>query len=306
MTKRNLTLGNASGKLGSVVYMRRRGQQIARILVPAPKDPKSQRQGVTRAHFANYVNLWRLLSPYIGVTWRGVSRYGTAANAFFKMNVGRMPAISKSMSRDGYAYPNLGLVTYGNLPVSWRYASATASVATAPNERATAIAWLGNALDASVSSWGQISTALIKANEGLREGDIVHFLVFAFIQDLDDPTYVPVGAQPRLVYYSAPLDENDDALVEDKFPLLQFSKLPAVSNYQQLAVSGSSSFYNTLTESEFYYVSLASWVERPNAVGSSRFTRSSFVFDRDTEDVLRGSSGYSYISIEYGDTFRSI
>lgn len=306
MTKRNLTLGNASGKLGSVVYMRRRGQQVARVLIPSPRDPKSQRQGVARAHFANYVNLWRLLSPYIGVTWRGVSRYGTAANAFYKMNVGRMPAISKSMSRDGYAFPNLGLVTYGTLSASWRYEHAVAQVATAPNERANALAWLGNVQGSSVSKWGDVSAALIKANPGLQEGDVVHFLMMAYILDPDEPIYLPSGAQPRLVHYSAVLDLSDEEFVEDALPLLQFSLLPAVANYQQMAVSGSSSFYNTLTDSEFYFVTLASWVERPRSAGFSRYTRSSFVFGFDDDDLLRGSAGYSPISIQYGNTFRNV
>ena len=306
MTKRNLTLGNASGKLGDVVYMRRRGQQVERILVPSPRDPKSQRQGVARAHFANYVNLWRLLSPYMGVTWRGVSRYGTAANAFFKMNVGRIPAISKSMSRDGYAFPNLGLVTYGTMPISWRYESAIASVETAPAGRAQALAWLGNVLGGAVAKWSDVSEALLKANQGLREGDVVHFLMMAYILDPDEPIYLPSGAQPRIVHYSAPIDTSDERLVEDIFPLLQFSLLPAVANYQQMAVSGSNSFYRTLTDSEFYFVSLASWVERSTAVGFTRYTRSSFVFGADDGDLLRGSAGYSPISIQYGDTFRNV
>lgn len=306
MTKRNLTLGNASGKLGSVVYMRRRGQQVARVLIPSPRDPKSERQGVARAHFANYVNLWRLLSPYIGETWRGVSRYGTAANAFFKMNVGRMPAISKSMSRDGYAYPNMGLVTYGNLSASWRYEARVVEVATAPAGRGDGLAWLGNAFGASVYKWGDVSAALIQANTGLREGDIVHFLMMAYILDPDEPLVTPIGAQPRLVHYSAPLEVSNEELVEDKFPLLQFSLLTAVANYQQMAVSGSNSFYSTLTDSEFYGVSLASWVERPSALGFSRYTRSSFVQHLNNSDYLLASSGYNFVSKPYGDTFRNV
>lgn len=306
MTKRNLTLGNASGKLGSVVYMRRRGQQVARILVPSPRDPKSERQGVARAHFANYVNLWRLLGTYVFKSWQGVSRYGTRANAFYKMNVGRMPAISKSMSRSGYAYPNLGLLTYGNLPVSYRYEYATTEVVGAPDGLAPALAWSGNALGSSVSTWGDVSAALIKANEGLREGDEVHFLMMLYTLDFDFSGDVPAQNNPYIVHYSGVLDLSAEDYVEDEFFLLRFTMLPAVANFQQIAFSPSPSLYSALGEYYGTDVALASWVERPTEKGSARFTRSSFVMSGDNANMLRAFSAFSPASRAYGDTFRDV
>lgn len=306
MTKRNLTLGNASGKLGSVVYMRRRGQQIARVLVPSPRDPKSERQGVARAHFANYVNLWRLLGTYIFESWIGVSRYGTRANAFYKMNVGRMPAISKSMSRSGYAYPNLGLLTYGNLPISYRYEYAATEVVGAPNDQAPALAWSGNALGSSVSTWGDVSAALIKANEGLREGDEVHFLMMLYTLDFDYSGDVPAQKNPYIVHYAANLDLSSDEYVEDMFFLLRFTMLPAVANFQQIAFSPSPSLYSALGEYYGTDIALASWVVRASEKGSARFTRSSFVMGSDNTNMLKAFSGFSPASRAYGDTFRDI
>lgn len=306
MTKRNLTLGNASGKLGSVVYMRRRGQQVARVLVPSPRDPKSERQGVARAHFANYVNLWRLVGNYVWQSWNGVSRYGTRANAFYKMNVGRMPAISKSMSRSGYAYPNLGLLTYGNLPVSYQYESARVEVATAPGGYSPALAWSGNALGSSASTWGNVSAALIKANNGLREGDVVHFMVMLYTLDFDYSGEVPAKNNPYIVHYSSELDLSSTVQMEDEFFLLQFSMLPAVANFQQLAFSPSSSLYSALGEYYGTDVALASWVERRNEKGSARFTRSSFVMGGDNATMLRAFSAFSPASRAYGNTFRNV
>lgn len=306
MTKRNLTLGNASGKLGSVVYMRRRGQQVARVLIPSPRDPKSERQGVARAHFANYVNLWRLVGSYVWQTWSGVSRYGTRANAFYKMNVGRMPAISKSMSRSGYAYPNLGLLTYGNLPVSYQYESARVEVATAPDGYSAALAWSGNALGSSAATWGDVSAALIKANNGLREGDVVHFMVMLYTLDFDYSGDVPAENNPYIVHYSSELDLSSTEQMEDEFFLLQFRMLPAVANFQQLAFSPSSSLYSALGEYYGTDVALASWVERSTEKGSARFTRSSFVMGGDNATMLRAFSAFSPASRAYGNTFRNV
>lgn len=306
MTKRNLTLGNASGKLGSVVYMRRRGQQVARVLIPTPRDPKSERQGVARAHFANYVNLWRLVGNYVWQTWNGVSRYGTRANAFYKMNVGRMPAISKSMSRSGYAYPNLGLLTYGNLPISYQYESARMEVATAPDGYSNALAWSGNAFGSSAATWGDVSAALIKANNGLREGDVVHFLVMLYTLDFDFSGDVPAENNPYIVHYSSELDLSSTEQMEDEFFLLQFRMLPAVANFQQIAFSPSSSLYSAMAESYGTDVALASWVERPTEKGSARFTRSSFVMGGDNANMLRAFSSFSPASRAYGDTFRNV
>lgn len=306
MTKRNLTLGNASGKLGSVVYMRRNGQQIARVLVPSPRDPKSERQGVARAHFANYVNLWRLVGNYVWRSWNGVSRHGTRANAFYKMNVGRMPAISKSMSRSGYAYPNLGVLTYGNLPISYRYEAATAAVATAPDGQAPALAWTGNALGSSVSRWKDVSAALIQANEGLQEGDQVHFLAFVYTLDFDASDDIPADKNPYVVHYSAVIDLSDDEYVEDAFSFLQFSLLPAVANYQQLAVTLSSSFYSSLSQFFGVDVAWASWVYRSTEKGAVRFTRSSFVMGAENASILRNFAGFTSLSRAYGNTFRNV
>lgn len=306
MTKRNLTLGNASGKLGSVVYMRRRGQQIARVLVPSPRDPKSERQGVARAHFANYVNLWRLLGTSVFESWIGVSRYGTRANAFYKMNVGRMPAISKSMSRSGYAYPNLGLLTYGNLPVSYRYEYATIDVVGAPDDKSPALAWSGNAFGGSAATWGDVSAALIKANEGLRQGDVIHFMVMLYTLDFDYSGDVPAEHNPYIVHDSAALDLSSTEQMEDMFYFLKFKMLPAVANFQQLAFSPSTSLYTALSEYYGTDVALASWVERPSEKGSARFTRSSFVMSSDNRNMLRAFSAFSPGSRAYGDTFRNI
>ena len=306
MTKRNLTLGNASGKLGSVVYMRRRGQQVARVLIPSPRDPKSERQGVARAHFANYVNLWRLVGNYVWRSWSGVSRYGTRANAFYKMNVGRMPAISKPMSRSGYAYPNLGLVTYGNLPITYRYEHATAAVATAPNGQASALAWSGNAIGSSASTWGDVSAALIKANEGLRDGDVVHFMIMLYTLDFDYSGDIPADHSPYIIHYSSELDVSDEEYVEDMFFFLQFSILQKAVNVQQIAFSASPAVYTALGEYYGTDVALASWVERPSEKGSARYTRSSFVMSGDNANMLSAFSGFSPASRAYGNTFRNL
>ena len=305
MARRNLSLGTAAGRIGDHVYFRRRGQQIIRVRVPAPVDRRSQRQGVVRAIFANGKNLWSLLRPFVEPSWRGYSRYGNAGNAFAHANRGQMPTASSTMSRDGYAYPCTGLITNGSLPVYWQYTEESLPNIVKPNSNIISMLFLGNAVEDNVETWGALSKALIAASSGAREGDIVHFLLYAYSYDEDWTPYGALEVQPSVVHYSRVLDTGDEGYVADLFPLLSFgTRLVEVPYYQlYVQVTGLDLIYGDLGIPVGW--ALASYLERPSLSSKAAFTKSKFVMPTTERSYIRASSVYGNVSQQYGGTFVS-
>lgn len=303
MARRNLSLGTASGRIGDHVYFRRRGQQIIRVRVPAPADRRSQRQGVVRAIFANGKNLWSILRPFVEASWRGYSRFGSAGNAFARANRGQMPAASLIMSRDGYAFPCTGLVTNGSLPVSWQYRSEVLQAIDGSEGYLQSLLFLGNAGTYDVETWGGLSRAVISASQGVREGDVLHFLLYVFSYNED---WSPAGALnqiPSVVHYSRALDVASEDNVEDLFPLLRFDTRLVVAPFYQLyvQVTGLDEIY----EPTDYNIgwALTSFIERPGLSSKAAFTKSKFVMPADIRTFINASSVYGNVAREYGDTF---
>lgn len=303
MARRNLSLGTAAGRIGDHVYFRRRGQQVIRVRVPAPIDRRSQRQGVVRAVFANSTNLWTLLRPFVEPSWRGYSRFGNAGNAFSHANRGQMPTASATMSRDGYAYPCTGLITNGSLPVSWQYRTELLQAIDGTGQYVPSMLFVGNAGTSNVETWGGLSSAIISASQGAREGDVLHFLLYVYSYDNE---WSPAGALnqvPTVIHYSRVLDVSDEGYVADLFPLLRFdTKLVEVPYYQlYIQVAG----LDVIFEPTDYNVgwALSSYLERPGLASSAAFTRSKFVMPTDERAFINASSVYGNISQQYGNTF---
>lgn len=303
MTKRNLTLGSASGKLGSVVYMRRRGQQIARLLVSSPHDPRTISQCAQRACFANYVALWRSLSAFVGDTWRGVSRYGSPQNAFYVHNRSLMPPIPRSWSRVGAAVPSSGLVTYGALPVTLPYewydgegisggepfqgVYLPTSDGTSTIEDATDLIRLFNQCGAAV-----------------REGDIVHIIGMLYYNKLghDDIADGP-NRQPIILHNSMKLDLSMPTDVSASLPDFVFSTGKYVAGQRKKVIRLAGNYYTSAESREAVWDAIAIYFERPSNPPHSRFSRSRFAIHGAWEDLLKtwsvGGSSYEHVARTY-------
>ena len=72
MAKHNLFLGQARGKVGSVVFSRLNGVQIARAYNPSPKNPKSWAQATQRAAFASISQYYKVFRNLIEQGQQGI------------------------------------------------------------------------------------------------------------------------------------------------------------------------------------------------------------------------------------------
>lgn len=307
MTKRNLTLGTASGKLGSVVYFRRRGQQIARVLVSQVNDKKTIDQCYVRGRFANYVNLWRLLRPYIADSWSGVSRYGSPENAFYRHNRGLIPVCSAQMSREGYAFPNFGLVTYGSLPVSLNLDYDLYPPAGGGNNQIAA--WLTNVESAgSLSTIADLSSALISSNIGIQSGDMLHVLAYMYSFDpIDFAPSFALKAPPSVVHYSVRISTTHLGTLSEAMHAIDWKIGVDSSGRQIIGAWPNRAFFNEDYEDEQRGCFFTMFVERPGNPRYNRYSRSRFVMQQVERFYLYPMAvGAGNVGRAYAVTWRTI
>lgn len=306
MTKRNLTLGSASGKLGSVVYMRRRGQQIARLLVSSPHDPRTISQCAQRACFANYVALWRSLAAFVGVTWRGVSRYGSPQNAFYVHNRSLMPPIPRSWSRVGAPVPSNGLVTYGSLPIILPYEWYDGESIT-DDESLQGVYLPTSSGGAPPSDAEDLISLLQQCGAAVREGDIVHIIGIIYYSKLgqneieDGP-----NRQPIVLHNSMKLDLSVPTDVGYALPDFRFSTGLYAGQQQKTLIRLADNYYAAEASREVVFDAIAIYFERPSNPPHSRFSRSRFAINGAWADrIALWSAGGQYYE-QVAQTYQNI
>lgn len=306
MTKRNLTLGTASGKLGSVVYFRRRGQQIARVLVSSINDRKSLAQCEQRARFANSVALWRLLRPYVGVSWRGVSRYGSPENAFYHHNRGLMPTCSKNMSRSGYAFPSLGIISYGSLSVDVPLI-ARQVVGTGTYTGIFPFSILTQFIPTQPTDAATLFNIFKRSSQGIDDSDVIHILAMAY-GATDSPSQAIAAAEqyaPK-VYHVAFGSSTPSLSLSVLAPWLKCGPAATADNVAALGLGLEAAWLPQEPDAGFIDYVFALFVERPNNPSYARFSRSRFIGNSTIIDTLNNLCKSSYLSGMFADTFRNV
>ena len=299
MAKHNIVFGTLSGKIGNVVFFRRIGRQVERALVPAPADPRTLPQGVVRARFANAKNLWRDLLPFVGNAWRGVSRYGYGGNAFSHHNVGNMPTCSLAMSRDGNYFPNLGVVTFGGLPLN-----VNAQLTNYEQHVYTTNLLVPATTKRQVS---QVAQELVNENTMLRQGDVLHIL--GIVYSATDAVLSPSSSNDfpsQIVGAAIPLNFEDERSLSVVAPNFTFAATSISEEVSSLAIT-----FNFPSPADGYGVdqlgyALCIFVERPSAPQSSRYTRSSWVMSTEDLNRLRAVCAAGNVSNSFGRTFTNI
>lgn len=89
MSKGNLFMGNASGKLADVVLYRNAGAQVARLRVRNPKNPRSEQQLIQRVIQSTASKAYSLLQFICNHAFEGKQSKTDNQSAFMKANVAR-------------------------------------------------------------------------------------------------------------------------------------------------------------------------------------------------------------------------
>lgn len=167
MSKGNLFMGYARGKVGSVVMARSKGQQVARAHNDAPKNPRSLRQMMQRSIFSSAVKFFTQgRQAFFKFAFENKSMKESDYNAFMRENALRGQHISQAAYNEA-TYPVLSpfMMTKGSI----------AELALDVNSAGTAFQ-LGLDGVTTTSTWGNVCTQL-KALYGLENGDIITLCV---------------------------------------------------------------------------------------------------------------------------------
>lgn len=124
MAKGNLFLGQAKGKVGSVVFSRAFGQQITRTKPTSVKNPKTIGQNTQRAILATIAKEAALLTPIVDHSFANVTYGAESVRHFRKINMGILRnmllssvGVNYNLSAKGAnAVPNALKISEGSLP----------------------------------------------------------------------------------------------------------------------------------------------------------------------------------------------
>lgn len=128
MSKGNLFMGNASGKLADVVLYRNAGAQVARLRVRNPKNPRTEAQIIQRVVQGTVAKAYSVMQFICNHAFEGKASKTDNQSAFMKANVAKLResiAASPSSYRNNTAFnsrdvqdplPNPYIIAQGQLP----------------------------------------------------------------------------------------------------------------------------------------------------------------------------------------------
>lgn len=171
MSKRNMLLGLATGKIGDLVFYRDGGEQRTRTRV-VPKNPRSLLQMAQRVKIANVSAFYRLYAAIIKDSFTNLPSNQTGYNAFAKQAISISPYVTREMALRGTCLPAPYALSKGVLP------SLTYFVDTEEENLKFSVVLRG--LNSTMKTIGEVSAAIIANNSGFQNGDKIVCMAAGF------------------------------------------------------------------------------------------------------------------------------
>lgn len=117
MSKGNMFINKAAGKVGNLVLYKRNGEQVMRAYQSKVKNPRTLEQVMQRAKFANAVKFYkRAIKNFFPFAFEDQRANESAFNAFMRHNIALSPFLTKPMVDEG-KFPAVGswMLTQGSL-----------------------------------------------------------------------------------------------------------------------------------------------------------------------------------------------
>lgn len=167
MSKGNMLLGYARGKVGSMVFARRAGEQITRPYNGNPKNPRTLAQMRRRIKWANLINSWRLFKPWIQMGMQSKKTTQSDYNKFVSLNLNQSLAyLLKEEAAAGGVILADYILTSGTLGLRAMQSAAITSIK------------LAETTDFARMTIGQLSSDILSRNLGFAIGDQITVLGF--------------------------------------------------------------------------------------------------------------------------------
>ena len=206
MSKNNMLLGYARGKVGDLVFARRLGQQTTRAYNSNPKDAKTRSQVTQRVKMANVIAMYRALKNICNHSFEGLDVGQTSYSAFVKANLtGNKVSLTKEAASFGACVVAPYLISRGSLPsiqVEGTGADAVTNIA------------VGNLTISGTTTIGQFADALVANNAGIEYGDQLTYVSLVQQTDANSGYPVVVAGIYEVTLNSASTDKVRDFIPE--------------------------------------------------------------------------------------------
>lgn len=220
MSKGNMLLGYARGKVGSLVFARRKGEQITRARNTAPTNPRTRSQLGQRMKMYAPVKFYRQSLERFFKYAFSVGSHETVFNAFMRENIGIAPWTAKPLVTQQAPVPYPARMSSGGvgaLPVVVvdEYSSTLPIGTVEVVESGNVITMnLGGIFGGSI---GAASLSLTQNGTGLKEGDQLTFVVVGtkgLSLQGNDVSYNNTDGF-EFIYKAFVLDTSSTVLLED-------------------------------------------------------------------------------------------
>ena len=206
MSKNNMLLGYARGKVGDLVFARRLGQQTTRAYNSSPKDAKTRSQVTQRVKMANVIAMYRALKSICNHSFEGLDVGQTSYSAFVKANLtGNKVSLTKEAASFGACVVAPYLISRGSLPsiqVEGTGADAVTNIA------------VGNLTISGTTTIGQFADALVANNAGIEYGDQLTYVSLVQQTDANSGYPIVVAGIYEVTLNSASTDKIRDFIPE--------------------------------------------------------------------------------------------
>lgn len=205
MSKHNMLLGYARGKVGSLVFSRLKGQQITKAYNPRPANPKSLSQQTQRTRIGALVNFFRSAIALLDHSFCDRPINWSSYNAFISANLtGSFAWLTRTMIDNGGAVVCPYRISKGGMPPIQITGTGDNSV--------TNIALGSLANISAATTVATLSQAMVDNNPNILMGDQLSYVSFT------QSTLADGTPQVRTNLYEMTLDGTDTRKVRDLLP----------------------------------------------------------------------------------------
>lgn len=176
MSKGNMLLGYARGKVGSLVFSRRKGEQVTRARNTHPANPRTPAQIQQRMKMYAPVQVYKsaIASQFV-YAFEDQRANETAFNAFMRHNIVNAPWVSKNLASAYAPIPFPMELSSGSTPsVTAEISSIYENQSDDPTRWGVGISLPTNTIDSGTIA--ELSTGILAKYPSLREGDLITFI----------------------------------------------------------------------------------------------------------------------------------
>ena len=297
MAKGNMFLGQAKGKVGSIVFSRAFGKQISRTKPSSVKNPKTRAQNAQRAILATVAKAASIMTPIVDHSFAGVAYGPESVRHFRKINLNQLRALYMDGDPTGYnvtpkggsVVPNSYIVSQGNLP-------------------AFQMAYDGDSYGFKMSETA-IRTDSVKAEDFLKAypylqgGDqltLVQLVLTSGSLATGDAKFVFV--YDRIVFAPNAFDSPSDFIINDEGNFNEYKlDLTKTTNKQMLIASSVGNQGMLISERTGVYAAALILSREVNGVWQRSTQEMGLTHDSDVQDIEAAIASYGASASESSD-----